>query len=208
MLAKHARAGLPLVFAGGIPSYLGGHHDPAGRAYVNQTLRALRHLANVHFVLYEEGLCDVIASLGIEPRTRIHASTSSARWWPVWRETADGREQYAFVYHEGEERSAGTIEFQSTGRPYRYDACSGAVTPVGVFTQQGTTTAIHLVLEPHQAVLVGFRNDEPHTLHATATSAGVLDVRLSAAACPPSWPYPLPWITGRSSSSIGTRRRR
>lgn len=180
MLAKLARAGLPLVFAGGLPSYVGGHHDRAGRAYVNQTLRALRCLANVHHVPREDGLADVVAALGIEPRTRVRARPSAARWWPVWHETADGRAQYALVYHEGEERSAGTVTFRSTGRPYRYAASSGAVTPVGVYTQQGTTTTIDLVLEPHQAVLVGFHHGEPPAVHATATSAGVLDVRFAA----------------------------
>ncbi|ERS95284.1 hypothetical protein HMPREF1624_08161 [Sporothrix schenckii ATCC 58251] len=177
MLAKHARSGLRVVFAGEIPSYLGGHHDPAGHAYVNHTLRALRHLDNVHHVPREDGLSEVMESLGIMPRTRIRASAFTTKWWPIWRETADGHAQYAFIYHDGEENSAGTIEFQSTGRPYRYDAWSGAITPMGIYSRQGSTITIHLTLGPHQAVLFGFHSDEQHAFHATATSAGVLDVR-------------------------------
>ncbi|CAK7218393.1 hypothetical protein SBRCBS47491_003494 [Sporothrix bragantina] len=183
-LAKHAHAGLPLIFAGGLPSYLGrgSHHDSAGRAYVYQTLGALRHLDNVHFVPHEDGLADVLASRGVVPRTRIvSSSSSSSRIWPMWRETDDGSAQYAFVFNDGNERSTVSMAFQTTGRPYRYDAASGAVTAINLYTQDKykNTTTLSLDLEQHQAILVGFHNNEAPALHATNTSAGILDVRLS-----------------------------
>lgn len=172
-LATLARAGLPMIFAGhSLPSLLGSHHNKAGSAYVQQTLHSLRKLANVHHVPNEDGLCEVVASLGIEPRTKVQAS---AKWWTVWRE--DTNKQYSFIYNEGDEPSNGTIEFQFTGRPYRYDAVTGAVTPIGVYSQKGGRTKLHLEIEPHKAVLIGFHNDESSTVHATATSGGIVDVQ-------------------------------
>ncbi|CAK7205455.1 hypothetical protein SEUCBS139899_008229 [Sporothrix eucalyptigena] len=178
MLARHARAGLPIIFAGGLPTYPSSHHDHAGRAYIHQTLHSLRHLDNVHHVAHEYGLSGVLSKLSIKPRTKILSLTEGAHWWPVWRETKDGREQFVYIYNDGDEQSEGTIKFQSTGQPYRYDACSGTITPIGVYTQKGKWTTIHFVLEPHQAMIIGFHNDEPPILHATDTSDGVLDVHL------------------------------
>ncbi|KAL1892393.1 hypothetical protein Sste5346_007131 [Sporothrix stenoceras] len=172
-LAKLAHAGLPVIFAGhSLPSFLGSHHNPAGKVYVHQTLHSLRLLPNVHHVPDEDGLCEVVASLGIEPHTRVR---SSGKWWTVWREDTD--RQFAFVYHDGDEPSSGSIEFQSTGRPYQYDAATGQVTPIGVYSQKGGRTKIHLEIGPHQAILVGFHNDESLGVHATSTSKGVVDVR-------------------------------
>ncbi|CAK7212301.1 hypothetical protein SCUCBS95973_001417 [Sporothrix curviconia] len=180
-LAQHAHAGLPVVFAGGLPSFLGGprgHHNAAARAYVHQTLHALRHLPNVHFVAREDGLAEVLRSIGVTPRTEIlSSSSSSSHWWPVWRQTADKRAHYAMLYHDGEARSSVSVAFASTGRPYRYDASSGAVTPINVYSRTANTTVLRFEMAPHQAVLVGFHDDEPPAWHATSASAGVLDVR-------------------------------
>lgn len=180
MIAKAARAGLPVIFWGGIPSRLASY-DPAGSRYVNSTLEAIRDLRNVHEVPEshkQPGLASVVESLGIQPRARIEAD---ALWWPVWRETADGREQYVFVYNSDENDSVGSITFQTTGKPYRYDPWSGAKRPILNYTQRddGTTTTAYFRLAADQTMLIAFDNDDETTrapLHATATSAGILDI--------------------------------
>ncbi|EFX01772.1 secreted protein [Grosmannia clavigera kw1407] len=181
MIAKAALAGLPVIFYGGFPSTMASY-DPAGSLYVNSTLASIRNLSNVHEVPEELGqpsLASVVESLGIQPRARVEAD---APWWPVWRETTDGLEQYVFVYNSGEHNSAGNITFQTTGKPYRYDPWSGAKRPVLNYTctNNDTTLTIFFQLAPDQTMLVVFDNDSDETTiasyHVTSTSDGVLDI--------------------------------
>ena len=51
-IARFAHAGLPVVFSGGMPTYLASYNK-SGSEYVQQTLHGLAPLPNVHTVPYE-----------------------------------------------------------------------------------------------------------------------------------------------------------
>ena len=128
-IADIARAGFPVIFSGGIPSYLASYNT-SGSAYINATLHLLTSLSNVHVVPYK-GLVATISSLGIQPATVVKASNT---WNTYWR--TDGPTDYVFVYNDafgnplGGGSSEGSVDFQSTGKPYLFDAWTGAQTPI------------------------------------------------------------------------------
>ncbi len=72
--------------------------------------------------------------------------------------------------------SDGTVEFQSTGRPYLFDAWSGQQTPILNYTQTDTSTTIYFNLAANQAVIVAFMNNEKADYHAVSASRNVLAV--------------------------------
>ncbi|CAJ2509525.1 Uu.00g145510.m01.CDS01 [Anthostomella pinea] len=159
-LVEYARAGLPIVFSGGVPSYLVSY-NASGDAYANSALQSLVSLDNVHVVPYDK-LTASIAALGIKPRTTIAASSI---WYTYWRREEEAKADYVFVYNDAlgaafnMGRSQGTVEFASTGTPYFYSAWTGDQTRILNYTQAANTTSIWLALAGNQSVIVAFHND-------------------------------------------------
>jgi hypothetical protein len=180
-IAALAHTGLPVIFSGGIPSYLASY-NASGSVYINTTLNALTSLSNVHDVPYE-GLAATVSSLGIQPATIVKASNT---WYTYWRK--NGTMDYIFVYNDaadsplGGGSSQGIVEFQSTGKPYLYDAWNGDQTPIWNYTQSETSTTIFFELAGNQGVLVAFDNNEGPEVHVTAASPGVLSFSYSGSA--------------------------
>ena len=175
-IAQFAHEGLPIVFSGGIPSYLASY-DPEGTEYVKRTLDSIAHLRNVHHVSYDN-LAQSIASIGIQPLTKLD---TTGTWFNYWRRDDSQDEDYIFVYSDSPSPvvttpgfSDGTVEFQSTGRPYFLDAWTGEETPILNYTQTRSTTTIHFRLATNQAIIVAFKNQERPAMHAVSTSQNVL----------------------------------
>jgi hypothetical protein len=181
-IAQIARDGLPVIFSGGTPSNLVSF-NASGTIYVRELLQGIRELDNVHEVAADSQLADVVASLGIRPRSEPRTSTST--WWTVWTHNEELEEDYIYIYHApdwpGTATGEGTIEFESTGVPYLLNAWSGEETPIYNYTQTDSTTIIWLRLVPEQTAIIAFKNKETHTpLHVIATSHDVIGIAQSA----------------------------
>ena len=157
-IARFANDGLPIIFSGGVPTYLASYND-SGAAYVSQTLHSLTSMSNVHVVPYD-GLAGSIASLGIKPITKVDANNT---WYTYWRQTDDYN--YVFVYNDalapntqglGNGYSEGSIEFASLGTPYFFDAWTGEQICIAKFSQSKTSTTIPLHLAGNQSVIIAF----------------------------------------------------
>jgi hypothetical protein len=172
-IADIAHTGFPIIFSGGLPSYLISY-NASGSAYVNTTLNSLTSLSNVHVVSYD-GLAATVSSLGIKPATLV---TADNIWYTYWR--SNGSTDYVFVYNDAFSSplrggsSQGTVEFQTTGKPYLLDAWTGAQTPIQNYTQSATSTTIYFELAGNQAVIVAFENKESAGVYVTKASPGVL----------------------------------
>lgn len=159
-IAEFAHAGLPIIFSGGIPSYLASY-NASGSTYVNETLQSLTDLANVHVVPYDE-LADTVASLGIPPLTSVNANGS---WFTYWRRDDLAGFDYVFVYNDepsykmGDGYTEGTIEFASTGTPYFFDAWTGEQGKIQNFSTSANTTTIPLHLAGNQSVIIAFADN-------------------------------------------------
>lgn len=169
-LADFANAGLRVFFADGLPTNFYGY-NASGEQYVNDTLKSLTSLSNVHTVS-TAGIADALSSAGIAPRTSVSAN---ATWYTFWRQ--DGITDYVFVYNDatGVPRngafSAGNVTFASTGAPYWYDAWTGEISPVGAYGQTDDTTTINLSLAGNQSVVLAFLQEtaSPHLANASGT---------------------------------------
>ena len=186
-LADYAKAGLPLIFSGGLPSYLASFNETAA-TFVNQTIQNLSTLSNVHIVPYG-GLAQSIASLGIVPRTKL--DTPDGTLYTLWRRDDENAADYVFVYndaagyHLGEGSIEASIEFESTGIPYEYDAWAGEQSQLYNYTQTNNTTSINFQLAGNQSTIVAFhdvKNTSNPQLpkHIESTSPHVLGISSSA----------------------------
>jgi hypothetical protein len=114
-IARFAHSGLPVLFSGGIPTYMASYNE-SDAEYARQTLQSLISLPNVHQAPYE-GLAKSMASLGITPLTTVSANNT---WYTYWRQTDDTN--YIFIYNDadaeetaglGNGYSEGSVEFAS-----------------------------------------------------------------------------------------------
>lgn len=181
-LAEYANAGLPIIFSGGLPTYLASY-DVTGTSNVSSVLHSLTKFSNVHVVSYE-GLADTVASLGISPLTKVSAN---ATWYTYWRHDDAKGLDYVFIYNDGENLglgngySEGIVEFASTGIPYHFDAWTGQQTPILNYTQTNNSTTVFFQLAGNQSTIVAFASSPLNTsnvppIHVTSTEKGILDV--------------------------------
>ena len=180
-LVEFARAGLPIIFAGGVPSTFLGTNPPALLRTAKESLHATVSLPNVH-TTSTYLVASSIAELGIKPSTKISANAS---WFTYWRSDVKSGIDYIFVYNDamyeplGGGLSEGTIEFESTGIPYEYNAWTGEVRPILSYSQDNSTTTISLRLAGNQSTIVAFHPTSmgvKRSTHLTKISAGIVDV--------------------------------
>lgn len=171
-LVEFAHAGLPIVFAGGVPSTYVGTYNPMELRKSRQSLRDATSLPNAH-VTDDYLVASTLASLGIHPRTRITSMLpANATWFTNWRYDKDHDIDYVFVYNDamhipqGQGSSEATIEFSSTGLPVEYDSWTGEQKPVFAFNTTATSTIILLKLAGNQSTVIAFHQTE----HASNTT--------------------------------------
>lgn len=187
-LAEFAHAGLPIVFAGGTPSSYVGTYNPMTLRKSNRTLQGLQSLPNVH-VTDDYLVASTLASLGITPRTKITAITpGNATWFTTWRSDKNSSTDYVFVYNDamyipqGEGASEGTIEFESTGVPYEYDAWTGEQKPILAYNATNGSTIIPLNLAGNQSTIIAFHGSTrgTNTTHLAALDDNVVGYTYAA----------------------------
>lgn len=174
-LVEYAEAGLPVLFAGGVPSSYNGY-NVSGALSASDNIQQLTSLSNVHIVS-SSGLAQSLQSLNIIPRASV---SSNGTWYTTWREDEANSTTYSYIFNdaiglpEGEGYTTGNITFRTTGTPYLYDAWSGSTTPISIYSQTNTTTTIPLELAGNQTIIVGFQNTTSSQLHLQKTIPGVL----------------------------------
>ncbi|KAL9067682.1 MAG: hypothetical protein Q9157_006735 [Trypethelium eluteriae] len=199
-IAGLAQNGLPIIFTGGIPTYVAQYEPLNGTQWVGQILNSLTSLPNVHVVPYE-GLADAVSSLGIEPLTSIKSNGS---WFTYWRRDDLVGADYVFVYNDatgaglGNGYSEGSIKFASTGTPYVLDAWTGDQILIQNYTRSNASTTIPFQLAGNQSVIVAFA-DANSTISCASSHSNLTTGPCTPATVvnDPSRPLPPP-----SSSSL------
>lgn len=183
-LVEFAHAGLPIIFSSGLPSSYLGTNDAKTVADAQRSLNETTSLPNVHVTDSYDGLASKLESLGILPATRL---STNGTWYTIWRSDNETNEDYIFVYNDamelphGEGYSEGTLEFNSTGIPYEFNAWTGEQTPILTYTQIENSTSIPIKLGGNQSTIVAFlpeplnSSSYPHT-HLTDVSDDILAV--------------------------------
>ena len=185
-LAAFASAGLPLIFSGGLPSYLASFNQ-SGAAFVNETIQSLTSMPNVHIVPYD-ALAKSVASLGITPRATLNSSNGSL--YTRWRRDDNNSADYIFVYNDAAVSGLGdgyveaVIDFESAGTPYEYNAWTGEQTQVANYTKTNSTTSISFQLAGNQSTIIAFHDTQNSSYtqpakHLESASSHILDVSSS-----------------------------
>ncbi|KAK4549904.1 hypothetical protein LTR36_005205 [Oleoguttula mirabilis] len=163
-LVEFAQAGLPIVLAGGIPKMYVGTYKPLTLRQSKRSLRDAVALPNVH-VTNAYAVASTLEALGIRPRTRITAiAPANATWFTNWRSDENNSVDYVFIYNDvmhlpqGQGSSTGSIEFQSVGVPFAYDAWTGEQKPVLAYNTTSNSTLIPFTLAGNQSVVIAFHS--------------------------------------------------
>jgi hypothetical protein len=187
-IERFAHQGLPVVFAGGVPTQFWGN-DPSGAAGVNATLQSIKSLKNVHTVPIAS-LAASLASIGVLPRAQINANGT---WYAQWREDTANAMTYVMLYNDAAGISfpggstTGNVTITTTGAPMLYDAWTGEITPIAAFTQTSTSITIPLTIAGNQTVIIGIKHGNavkpsiatapPNALAISAVSASSYSVK-------------------------------
>ena len=178
MLAQFAQAGLPIIFYGGIPSTIFSWNTTEAQ-YISTTMNELAQLDNVHIV--QSDLAQSLLSLGIEPFARI---TGNGSWYTNWHQDTETGSDYVYIYNSNMTTTTGSVEFQSVGVPYWFDAVTGEQTPVVLYNSTESSTTIPLTLAGDQSMIVVFTSQPLGplpSLHFNSVLAQDTAVDLSAA---------------------------
>lgn len=163
-LAEYAKDGLPILFAGGVPTYFLSY-NASGAAYVNLTMEAIMNAnyGNVHIVP-EDGLAATLMSLGITPRASVSANST---WNTYWRQVNSSDTDYVWIYNDavnsliGTGQTSGNVTFEASGQPYVYDAWTGDITPHVNYQNNNGTITIPVNLSGNQTIVFGFNRTAP-----------------------------------------------
>jgi hypothetical protein len=160
-LQNYGEQGLPIVFAGGIPTHLGGHYSSSVASDINSTMTKISQLPNAHTVP-ADGLASSLASIGLVPRASVE---SNGTWYVNTRVDVDTQTEYLYIYNDavsipqGEGQSTGSVTFKTTGTPTLYDTWTGETTPVYVFGRNESTVTIPLELAGNQSTIFAFTQE-------------------------------------------------
>ncbi|KAH8729876.1 hypothetical protein BGZ61DRAFT_569735 [Ilyonectria robusta] len=147
-LKSFAQKGLPVVFSGGSPTYYPTGDGSRKDEFERQLSRLLRS-KNVHSVASGK-VADKLKSLGVQPQ--IQANTNGT-FYTSWIET--NKIGYALIYSDLV-RSTGTITVNSKQAPFYFNAWTGEITPVLVYTRTKATTTIPVDLAGNQTLILAF----------------------------------------------------
>ncbi|KAK3641571.1 hypothetical protein LTR56_011172 [Elasticomyces elasticus] len=168
-LVEFAHAGLPIVLAGGVPSsYIDTYsYNAMDIRKSKKNLQGITTLPNVH-VTDDYHVAATLASLGIRARTQIvSTSPTNATIFTTWRHDNTTDIDYIYLYNDamyipqGQGAADVTIDFQSTGAPYEYNAWTGEQKPSTIiaFHCAGATAHVPHVEEMPQDVVGYSYND-------------------------------------------------
>ncbi|VUC23925.1 unnamed protein product [Clonostachys rosea] len=173
-LDEYARAGLPIIFDGGVPFRLWSNHKCVDNQ-VKKLMDKMTELENVH-VITDGKLAEALLSIGIEPRTRVIANNSL---YTVWREDTKTDSDYVFVYNPSAHPVSGSVDFASAKVPFFYDIWSGQRLPVAHYTKTDTVTTIPIHLYGNQSTIIAFHSKPINSVpdvHVTSISGEPLSV--------------------------------
>ncbi|KAJ8098505.1 hypothetical protein POJ06DRAFT_136574 [Lipomyces tetrasporus] len=151
-LEKFAKAELPIIFSGGIPTVYNTRNGK-DTEHTQGILESILSLPNVYKVSYESLAC-AVASIGVSPRTKVN---TNGTWFTHWREDSNG-DVYVFIYNDGVP-SVGNISFETTQRPIFLNAWTGEQTPVVYYTVDGLYTTIPFSLGYTETAIIKFSKE-------------------------------------------------
>ncbi|MCG5213309.1 glycosyl hydrolase [Streptosporangium soli] len=154
-----ARDGLPVVFAGELPSSTPGFHDAAKQdAELRRLIAQLAARPGVHRVADLAAVPDLLARLRIVPAAA--PATPSADVLSVRR--SDPTTDYYYLFNQRSWATEQRLTLTGEGRPYKLDTWTGEITPLTDYRQTPHGVVVDVALEASDTAVIALstRHDE------------------------------------------------
>jgi hypothetical protein len=130
-----ARSGFPVVVVGDLSERVGGYHPDEDNA-LHKVIADLLAQKSVTRVTNPAAVLSALRAAGIGSA----ASYDSKPLVTMHRQTSDT--DYYYLFNAGANRTTASVNLKGDGVPYRYDAWTGVILPVGKYTR--TTTGVRI----------------------------------------------------------------
>lgn len=163
-LLSFAVAGLPILFAGQIPS--GADSLLENKQKTQRVQSAMRNIRNSTNVYAASNTEEALAMLrkAANPNVRFHGEALP------FIQKRIGRIDAFFLRNDSDEVRHLDAEFEMEGKPESWDPWTGQVTPITNYRRKGNWLEVDLELQPLSSILIVFDPD------ATATAASAVPV--------------------------------
>jgi len=164
-LLEFAQRGLPIVIVGEPPTHTPGATRAAAQdAELGRIMRLLIARPSVRRIADQNELAPALAGLNV----RAAAESSVTNLVTVRRARAGGDLYY--VYNPTASPVSTSLSLEGTGRPYRLDAWTGKISPVGQYRADRSRTVVPVHLAAGQSTVLAL--GPGISRHATATTGG------------------------------------
>lgn len=161
------RQGLPLVFAGQLPSATPGFHDAAQQdTELRGLIAQLTAQPGVHRVADLAAVPDLLTRLGIKPAAA--PATPSADVVSVRR--SDTTSNYYYLFNQRSSATEQRLTLTGDGQPYKLNTWTGEITPLTDYrrTPQGVVVDVDLEAGDTAVIALSTRHDETFRWSAPA----------------------------------------
>ncbi|KLU82943.1 hypothetical protein MAPG_02010 [Magnaporthiopsis poae ATCC 64411] len=156
-LVELAKAGLPIVVVGTLPSRAIGS---VGQDVVSHAMSELAWAGypNLKFIASSDLLLEALDGLSVKPRVQVAALAGSANdLHMLWR--SDGRIGYLFLYNRGSSAATFNISVEASGEdvaPHRLDAWTGIQEAVAIYSRSAGRLHLQVSLQKSQTTILTF----------------------------------------------------
>lgn len=166
LLLSQARAGLPVVIVGELPTRTPGARDAQRQdAELAGVLAELLGCSTVRRVAEQAAVGAALKELGVRPRAEISEAPGLLS---VCRMSEQG--ELYFLHNPTSSSVDADVLLEGAGRPYVLDAWAGDAVPLGRYRASGGRTAVPVALAPGASTVIALSGRRAR--HATATSGG------------------------------------
>jgi alpha-L-rhamnosidase len=149
-LQSFATAGLPILFAGKVPSYADGLLENAHRTQRVQTaMRSIRNVHNVYFSADTEAAVSMLKRAAL-PNVRFHSEAL-----PFIQKRIGSMNAF-FLRNDSDEMQHVDAEFEAEGKPELWDPWTGKTAAIVSHRRQGNWVEVNLDLQPLSSALIVF----------------------------------------------------
>jgi hypothetical protein len=146
-----ARAGFPVVVVGTLPERTGGYH-------LNEDAALRKVFADLLVQKSVIRVADSAAVVGALNKAGINsaASYTASPLVTLHRQSPDS--EYYYLFNAGAGRTKASVSLTGKGDPYRYDAWTGAVRRIGLYTRTATGVQLDVDLATGDSALIALTN--------------------------------------------------
>ncbi|KAJ3549816.1 hypothetical protein NM208_g311 [Fusarium decemcellulare] len=159
LILTYARAGLPIVIVGSLPSYTFSYSNnpKQDKEYLSSIMSQLAKLKTVRTVENTASVPSTLKQLGITPSVEYISGQNQTL--TTLRRTKDSGYLY-WIYNGGDDNFKGLVKLEGEAQPYQINLFSGKVIPLASFTTSNGYTTVEATVTSNgvEAIYLGPEN--------------------------------------------------